>query len=127
MCARTPALSTKEASASSRPRVLLLVRSDTVARVGWDDRSATEAVVWLIGLRRPRPSLRACDQTPHRTWRFRSSACRRGFRHSRRSPRVTGCHLCAFGRDGDGDLHATVLVDPHNEEELDAAEAVSAE
>lgn len=54
----------RKSGASEHGR-LSLVRSDSVARVGWNDRSATEAVVWLIGLRRPRPSLQACDRTPH--------------------------------------------------------------
>jgi FAD/FMN-containing dehydrogenase len=31
---------------------------------------------------------------------------------------------CAWGHGGDGNVHATVLVDPAREEELDAAEAV---
>jgi len=31
---------------------------------------------------------------------------------------------CAWGHGGDGNVHATVLVDPSNEAELDAAEAV---
>jgi FAD/FMN-containing dehydrogenase len=34
---------------------------------------------------------------------------------------------CAWGHGGDGNVHATVLVDPAREEELDAAEAVGEE
>ena len=34
---------------------------------------------------------------------------------------------CAWGHGGDGNVHATVLVDPASEAELDAAEAVGAE
>jgi glycolate oxidase subunit GlcD len=34
---------------------------------------------------------------------------------------------CAWGHGGDGNVHATVLVDPANDAELDAAEAVEAE
>jgi glycolate oxidase subunit GlcD len=34
---------------------------------------------------------------------------------------------CAWGHGGDGNIHATVLVDPSNEAELDAAEACEAE
>ena len=35
-----------------------------------------------------------------------------------------GLRSCAWGHGGDGNVHATVLVDPAREEELDAAEAV---
>lgn len=38
-----------------------------------------------------------------------------------------GLRSCAWGHGGDGNVHATVLVDPASEAELDAAEAVSAE
>jgi FAD/FMN-containing dehydrogenase len=34
---------------------------------------------------------------------------------------------CAWGHGGDGNVHATVLVDPAREEEIAAAEAVGAE
>ena len=34
---------------------------------------------------------------------------------------------CAFGHGGDGNVHATVLVDPANDAELDAAQAVGEE
>jgi FAD/FMN-containing dehydrogenase len=38
-----------------------------------------------------------------------------------------GLRACAWGHGGDGNVHATVLVDPNAEDELDAAEAVGAE
>jgi len=38
-----------------------------------------------------------------------------------------GLRSCAWGHGGDGNVHATVLVDPSREEELDAAEAVGEE
>ncbi len=38
-----------------------------------------------------------------------------------------GLRSCAWGHGGEGNVHATVLVDPAREAELDAAEAVGAE
>ncbi len=38
-----------------------------------------------------------------------------------------GLRSCAFGHGGDGNVHATVLVDPQREDELDAAEAAGEE
>lgn len=38
-----------------------------------------------------------------------------------------GLRSCAWGHGGDGNVHATVLVDPSREAELDAAEAVGEE
>jgi glycolate oxidase subunit GlcD len=38
-----------------------------------------------------------------------------------------GLSSCAWGHGGDGNVHATVLVDPADDAELDAAEAVGAE
>jgi glycolate oxidase len=38
-----------------------------------------------------------------------------------------GMRSCAWGHGGDGNVHATVLVDPSDEAELDRAEAVGAE
>jgi glycolate oxidase subunit GlcD len=38
-----------------------------------------------------------------------------------------GLRSCSFGHGGDGNVHATVLVDPQREHELDAAEAVGEE
>jgi glycolate oxidase subunit GlcD len=38
-----------------------------------------------------------------------------------------GLSSCAWGHGGEGNVHATVLVDPDSERELDAAEAVSDE
>jgi len=38
-----------------------------------------------------------------------------------------GLRSCAFGHGGDGNVHATVLVDPAQEQELDAAEAAGEE
>jgi glycolate oxidase subunit GlcD len=38
-----------------------------------------------------------------------------------------GMRSCAWGHGGDGNVHATVLVDPTEEAELDTAEAVGAE
>jgi glycolate oxidase subunit GlcD len=38
-----------------------------------------------------------------------------------------GMRSCAWGHGGEGNVHATVLVDPENEAELDAAEAVGEE
>ena len=38
-----------------------------------------------------------------------------------------GLPSCAWGHGGDGNVHATVLVEPSDEAELDAAEAVGAE
>jgi glycolate oxidase subunit GlcD len=38
-----------------------------------------------------------------------------------------GLSSCAWGHGGDGNVHATVLVDPSRERELDAAEAVGEE
>ncbi len=38
-----------------------------------------------------------------------------------------GLRSCAWGHAGEGNVHATVLVDPDNEVELDAADAVSEE
>jgi FAD/FMN-containing dehydrogenase len=38
-----------------------------------------------------------------------------------------GLRSCAWGHGGEGNVHATVLVDPASEAELDAAEAVSEE
>jgi FAD/FMN-containing dehydrogenase len=38
-----------------------------------------------------------------------------------------GLASCAWGHAGEGNVHATVLVDPEQEAELDAAEAVSEE
>ena len=38
-----------------------------------------------------------------------------------------GLRSCAFGHGGDGNVHATVLVDPEREAELDAAEAIADE
>jgi FAD/FMN-containing dehydrogenase len=38
-----------------------------------------------------------------------------------------GLRSCAWGHAGEGNVHATVLVDPQEEAELDAAEAVSEE
>jgi FAD/FMN-containing dehydrogenase len=38
-----------------------------------------------------------------------------------------GMRSCAWGHGGEGNVHATVLVDPGQEAELDAAEAVGAE
>jgi FAD/FMN-containing dehydrogenase len=38
-----------------------------------------------------------------------------------------GLHSCAWGHGGDGNVHATVLVDRSNEAELDAAEAIGEE
>jgi D-lactate dehydrogenase len=38
-----------------------------------------------------------------------------------------GLRSCAWGHGGDGNVHATVLVDPSSESELDAAEAVGEE
>ncbi|MGO9322589.1 MAG: FAD-binding oxidoreductase [Solirubrobacteraceae bacterium] len=47
-----------------------------------------------------------------------------------RFERIAHAHAlrsCAWGHGGDGNVHATVLVDPTNEAELDAAEAVGEE
>jgi len=47
-----------------------------------------------------------------------------------RFERISSAHAlrsCAWGHGGDGNVHATVLVDPANETELDAAEAVGEE
>jgi glycolate oxidase subunit GlcD len=41
--------------------------------------------------------------------------------------RAHGMRSCAWGHGGEGNVHATVLVDPASEEELDAAEAVGEE
>jgi FAD/FMN-containing dehydrogenase len=41
--------------------------------------------------------------------------------------RQHGLQACAWGHAGEGNVHATVLVDPEDERELDAAEAVSEE
>jgi glycolate oxidase subunit GlcD len=41
--------------------------------------------------------------------------------------RAHGLRACAFGHGGDGNVHATVLVDPALEAELDRAEAVGEE
>jgi glycolate oxidase subunit GlcD len=38
-----------------------------------------------------------------------------------------GLRSCAWGHGGDGNVHATVLVDPADDEELDAAEAVGSD
>jgi FAD/FMN-containing dehydrogenase len=38
-----------------------------------------------------------------------------------------GLRPCAWGHAGEGNVHATVLVDPHDEAELDAADAVGEE
>ncbi|MGO9449247.1 MAG: FAD-binding oxidoreductase [Solirubrobacteraceae bacterium] len=38
-----------------------------------------------------------------------------------------GLRSCAWGHGGEGNVHATVLVDPVNEQELDAAQAVGEE
>jgi FAD/FMN-containing dehydrogenase len=38
-----------------------------------------------------------------------------------------GLSSCAWGHGGDGNVHATVLVDPATEAELDAAEAIGVE
>jgi D-lactate dehydrogenase len=38
-----------------------------------------------------------------------------------------GLESCVWGHGGDGNVHATVLVDPARDEELDAAEAVAEE
>jgi len=38
-----------------------------------------------------------------------------------------GMRSCAWGHGGEGNVHATVLVDPRNEAELDAADAVGEE
>jgi glycolate oxidase subunit GlcD len=38
-----------------------------------------------------------------------------------------GLRSCAWGHAGEGNVHATVLVDPHDEGELDAADAVGEE
>jgi glycolate oxidase subunit GlcD len=38
-----------------------------------------------------------------------------------------GLRSCAWGHGGDGNVHATVLVDPRSDAELDAAEAAGAE
>jgi FAD/FMN-containing dehydrogenase len=38
-----------------------------------------------------------------------------------------GLSSCAWGHGGDGNVHATVLVDPENEAEMDAAEASEVE
>jgi glycolate oxidase subunit GlcD len=38
-----------------------------------------------------------------------------------------GLRSCAWGHAGEGNVHATVLVDPHDEDELDAADAVGEE
>jgi FAD/FMN-containing dehydrogenase len=38
-----------------------------------------------------------------------------------------GMSSCAWGHGGEGNVHATVLVDPHNEQQLDAAEAIGEE
>ncbi len=38
-----------------------------------------------------------------------------------------GLRPCAWGHGGDGNVHATVLVDPASDQELDAAEAVGGE
>ena len=38
-----------------------------------------------------------------------------------------GLPSCSFGHAGDGNVHATVLVDPASEHELDAADAVGDE
>ena len=47
--------------------------------------------------------------------RFEEIASRRGLRS------------CAWGHGGDGNVHATVLVDPSDDAELDAAEACETE
>ena len=44
-----------------------------------------------------------------------------------RSPARHGLRSCAWGHGGEGNVHATVLVDPGREAELDAAEAVAEE
>ena len=38
-----------------------------------------------------------------------------------------GLRSCAWGHGGEGNVHATVLVDPAREDELDAADAVGEE
>ncbi len=38
-----------------------------------------------------------------------------------------GLRSCSFGHAGDGNVHATVLVDPSRDEELDAADAIGEE
>ena len=59
--------------------------------------------------------------------RSRWSGWRRGWSASSRSPTDHGLRSCAWGHGGDGNVHATVLVDPAREAELDAAEAVGEE
>jgi glycolate oxidase subunit GlcD len=41
--------------------------------------------------------------------------------------RAHGMRSCAWGHGGEGNVHATVLVDPHNQADFDAAEAVGEE
>ena len=47
-----------------------------------------------------------------------------------RFEQIAGAHgmrSCAWGHGGEGNVHATVLVDPHEEHELDAAQAIGGE
>jgi glycolate oxidase subunit GlcD len=50
-----------------------------------------------------------------------------GLEHFERMAGAHGLPSCAFGHGGEGNVHATVLVDPASERELEAAEAVGEE
>ena len=50
-----------------------------------------------------------------------------GLERFERIARAHGLSSCAWGHGGDGNVHATVLVDPTREGELDAAEAAGEE
>lgn len=50
-----------------------------------------------------------------------------GLERFERSARARGLQACAWGHGGEGNVHATVLVDPADARELDAAQAVAEE
>ena len=50
-----------------------------------------------------------------------------GLERFERIAAARGLRSCSFGHAGDGNVHATVLVDPSREEELDAADAIGEE
>ena len=50
-----------------------------------------------------------------------------GLERFERIASARGMRSCAWGHGGEGNVHATVLVDPQHEDELDRAEAVGEE
>jgi FAD/FMN-containing dehydrogenase len=100
----------------SGPAGALAVHEPADARALWRWRDgANPAVTAVRGGKVSEDVVFPLERLAEGLERFEQIACA----HDMRS--------CAWGHGGEGNVHATVLVDPHSEADLDAAEAVGEE